>query len=171
MTMTGRWTDDDTPRRTGAGIGTGDAGDGHAGQGGGFDDALEAAFGALRADRPQPSDVLMARLDADAAGVLPSSQAVSPPLPETRRMRPVARAASRDDVRRPVQPWQRRGGVLAGLMAAGVAGLWIGVAAPDPVLTLGAAMGLDLGATALADPEPLDMSYTSWALLDTLGES
>lgn len=65
-----------------------------------------------RADAPSPSDALMARIMADAAGA-PNPVAAVDPIP-AKGLRGV---------------WEAIGGwpAMGGLVAAGVAGLWIGV--------------------------------------------
>lgn len=177
--MTGRQTDDDVPRRA-QDLWPEDRRalpDGEA-----ADPVLDAAFAALRAAPPQPPQALMARLHADAARSFPdvarpaAAPAVAPPRPsDPRRGTVTARPLDTRAVPRPAaspvrRSWQGRGGVMAGLMAAGLAGLWIGAASPAPVVTLGAAMGLELGATAEPAPVTLDLSESAWSLLETLGE-
>ena len=98
------------------------------------DDAhLDAFFAAARADRPDPDAALLARVMADAAD-------------ET------ARRAHLAAVRRPAAA--RRGpgilavltaalggqGAVAGLAAAGLAGLWLGLAPPAPLQALSPAL-------------------------------
>ena len=83
------------------------------------DDDLEEYFAAARKSDPIPGDDLMQRVMADAAGLQTVTQ-----LPPR---------ATRD-------PWWTRaietiGGwpAMGGVMAAGVAGLWVGVAPPAGV--------------------------------------
>ncbi len=106
-------------------------------------DPLEPLFEAARAEAPQPSAELMARILADAQAHLPTPT----PAPVA-AMRPV----------RAVQPVRR--GWLAGLLAAlggwpsvagmataTVAGLWLGFAQPEALTTLSGGALLP-GATA-----------------------
>ena len=163
MTMTRQRTDDDLPRWV-----TGDGPDDDIG--------LDAAFSDLRDARPVPDAEFMARLHTSAAAALSSAapSLTSAVTPFRQNSAPLRHGRSAGDPRaaprRTPRPWQGRGGALAGLMAAGVAGLWIGVAAPAPVLTVGAAMGLDLGTATAADQVPLDLSQSDWAMLETIGD-
>lgn len=118
----------------------------------GMDD-LDDLFAAARADRPRPSDALMARVLADAAALQPE-----PALPA--RPRPAAPAA-------PGGFWAALsalfggGGVLAGMGTAAAAGLFLGFAQPAPVAALTAA--LSAGTTTTTDA--LDLTSGIDALL------
>ncbi|KPP93637.1 MAG: hypothetical protein HLUCCA08_05530 [Rhodobacteraceae bacterium HLUCCA08] len=81
------------------------------------DKMLERLFAAARADAPVASDAFLAQVMADAAAMVPPA-----PVPAPRRRGPLAGFVS-----------ALAGGWagLGGLAAATVAGLWIGMAAPD----------------------------------------
>lgn len=85
------------------------------------DAALEALFATARAEVPQPSVALMERLRMDALSAQP---------------RPLAAPAPRRSL--VAQVLEAIGGwpALAGLATAGVAGLWIGMNPPQPLLAL-----------------------------------
>lgn len=76
---------------------------------------LDALFTAATSATPAPSDALMARVLADAQGLQPDAPgfAVATPAPK-------------------VSFWDIFGGwpAFSGVAAAGVAGLWLGVASP-----------------------------------------
>ena len=90
------------------------------------DSFLDDIFATARGAAPQPSDDLMARIMADAAGASPQ-----PPLWK--------------GVFDMIGGWP----ALGGLVAAGVAGIWVGIA-PPPIVTdltadiLGASLSVDL---------------------------
>jgi hypothetical protein len=96
------------------------------------DDILEAFFQTARANAPGLPAPLAARIAADAERLLPARRQAwphgSPPL-----------AAA-------LGGWRP----LAGLAAAGIAGLWIGIAPPAPLA--------DLAGAVLDDPVELDLS-------------
>jgi hypothetical protein len=100
---------------------------------------LDAVFAALRAREPEPaapSEVLLARVLADAEAEL---RKAARPAPAPFAQRPAA----------PVRVLPRllaRARLPAGLAAALMVGVWIGVAAPAPVLQL---------EEALFGPQPL----------------
>ena len=96
------------------------------------DDALAPFLAAARAADARAPDALMARVLADAARVQPRS-----PLPAARR-------PARQGWRALLMAVAGGRGALAGMAAAGLAGVWIGFAQP---MDIGA--GLGLGA---ADP-------------------
>ena len=92
------------------------------------DDRLEAFFTAARATTPEPSQDLLARVLADAAEVsLGGGARLLPPPARASRLR---------------QAFEAMGGWTAagGLVAASAAGLWIGLAPPDGVATMTAAL-------------------------------
>jgi len=109
------------------------------------DTALDEIFTAARAQRPEPSGALMARILADADDVLAG------------RDRPAAAMA------RP-SPWARfvdglgGWGSLAGLVTATAAGVWLGFVSPDRVNTLSGGLLLSdsTGVYALEDILPAD---------------
>jgi len=82
-------------------------------------DPLKAYFDAGKAARPEPGDALMARIMADADRVQAERAAAPAPEPTPRRGRLGWLAAA-------LGGWP----AMAGLAAATVAGLWIGVSAP-----------------------------------------
>jgi hypothetical protein len=89
------------------------------------DSDLEGFFAAARAEAPMPSPALMARIEADALRQQ-ALRARRQPTRTTRRYGPVARL------------FEALGGagVAAGLAAATLAGLWIGLAQPAPLSRL-----------------------------------
>jgi hypothetical protein len=92
---------------------------------------LEAFFRAAHDTAPEPDEAFLARVTADAAGVRREGR-----VRQTSPLRQVFEAIGR---------WRGAGG----LVAAGLAGLWIGLAPPapisDPVRTIwGAETGADL---------------------------
>ena len=109
---------------------------------------VEQAFETLRARRPQPSADLVARVLRDADSVRPA-----PGLDRGAAVPEDARAGAelRRGRRWPPLAMRWRGlSAAAGLAAATLVGVWIGVAAPVPVQTLEAAframpLVLDLG--------------------------
>ena len=115
------------------------------------DDGLEDFFKAARAEAPQPSDDLMARIMADAQAHLPAPAPIATP-------------------RKPV-----RQGLLAGLLAAmggwpsvatmataTVAGIWLGFAQPDALNTLSGGTLLPGSTTTSYDLDELVPSYGSF---------
>lgn len=94
-------------------------------------DSLNGFFAAARATAPQPSDALMARVQADAAR---AAAAMAPP----RAGRPGGWGRVVDRVVR----WRPggAGAVVAGLAAAALSGLWLGLAGSDAVATLETAL-------------------------------
>ena len=83
-------------------------------------DPLKSYFDAGKAARPEPGDALMARIMADADRVQAERAAMPAPVrPQRRRGRLAWLAAA-------LGGWP----AMAGLAAATVAGLWIGVSAP-----------------------------------------
>ncbi|RVT86711.1 dihydroorotate dehydrogenase [Rhodobacteraceae bacterium CCMM004] len=82
---------------------------------------LEALFGAARRSPPAASDAFLARLAADADAACPA--------PPARRTRRILRGRLGVLVAA-IGGWP----AVAGLASAAVAGLWIGMAAPDLVL-------------------------------------
>ena len=95
-----------------------------------FDDELEAAFAALRAQAPRPDAALMGRVMDDAHRLVPGRR--------------------RGWLRRVTGGWSV--GVPAGLAVSLVAGVWIGVSAPGPLAALDAVLWGDPMWQALADP-------------------
>lgn len=93
-------------------------------------DGLEAFFDAARAEAPQPSEDLMARILADAAAETAHRAA---PAPGARAARPAAKVLGFWDAL--VMALGGRG-ALAGLAGAMVAGLWLGVSQPAPIASL-----------------------------------
>lgn len=97
---------------------------------------LEPWFAAARAQAPQPGAGLMARLMADADAVAAARPAPVasggasrlPALPAAPARSP-ARRRGRSRLVSGLGGWK----AVAGLMAAGVAGVWIGLAVPDAV--------------------------------------
>lgn len=101
----------------------------------GLEDALDALLAEARARPPQPSDALMTRVLAEALALQPQ------PRPEMRAgLRPESRPESRPEPRRAGTPRRRLfatlaeafggRGVLAGLGAVAVLGLYLGYADP-----------------------------------------
>jgi hypothetical protein len=86
--------------------------------------ALASHLSAARVTRPQPSDDLMTRILADARAEQPRARVAVEALTGARR-RP-------GGMRRAFEALGGWGG-LGGLSAAGLAGLWIGFAAPGPL--------------------------------------
>ena len=99
-------------------------------------DPLESFFEAARADAPQPSGALMARILADADRESEARSAAARLVePSPGRLRAVLAALG---------GWP----VLAGLATATMAGVWIGVAQPmgvDPLEVVGGTASLDAG--------------------------
>ncbi|WP_246175755.1 hypothetical protein [Roseovarius bejariae] len=95
---------------------------------------LEAAFEAARAARPEPSAELMARVLADAEAAQAGFAPAPAPRPRSGYLR---------------QFFETLGGwpAMAGLTAAGVAGIWLGVS-PDVGLSDALASYLGAGDTA-----------------------
>lgn len=87
------------------------------------DDMLDDIFAQARAQTPQPSDALMARVLAGAAPDVASARA---------RSRPGLWARLSDTL----GGWP----AISGLAAATVAGVWIGIAPPDSVENLAASV-------------------------------
>lgn len=83
-------------------------------------DPLKAYFDAGKAARPEPGDALMARIMADADRVQAERAAAPAPVRQQRRRGRLAWLAAA------LGGWP----AMAGLAAATVAGLWIGVSAP-----------------------------------------
>lgn len=110
------------------------------------DSDLDDLLAAARADRPDPSPALMARVLDDAARLQP---------------RPVAavarRAAPRPGIWALLTGAFGGSGALAGMAAAGLAGVWVGVAQPVPIADLSG--GLWGAETVSLDlfPDPLDV--------------
>jgi hypothetical protein len=108
------------------------------------DDMLDDLFAQARAQPPgSPSDDLIARVLADAAGVqpAPSAHVISQPGLWSRIMDTIG-------------GWP----ALGGLAAATVAGIWVGVAPPTPVS--------DLTAHLMGDVVTVDL-FSATLLLDT----
>jgi hypothetical protein len=103
------------------------------------DDILEAFFQTARANAPGLPAPLAARIAADAERLLPAQRA-----------RPAAWLAAATAA---LGGWRP----LAGLAAAGIAGLWVGIAPPAPLA--------DLAGAVLDDPVELDLSEL-YALAD-----
>ncbi|WP_224825847.1 hypothetical protein [Cognatishimia sp. MH4019] len=83
-------------------------------------DPLEGFFEAARDDAPQPSDILQARILADADAALAAN---APPVRRRNRLR---------DVLQGLGGWP----AMAGLVTATMAGVWIGISPPEMVETL-----------------------------------
>lgn len=102
------------------------------------DDMIEDAFEMLRARRPVPDSGLVARVlrDADTACAATTFGARRPDVS------PAAAQAGVDTGRRLLHRHLHWRGLsaAAGLAAATLVGVWIGVAAPQPVRTLEAAL-------------------------------
>ena len=109
-----------------------------------IDNDLDAIFGAARGQSAMPSDDLMARVLADANALQPEAKGV-----------PVAEPAK-------TSFWDLFGGwpALSGVAAAGVAGLWLGLAPTAAIETVtsdvfgtGTTVGLlsDVGGLVLED--------------------
>lgn len=106
-------------------------------------DDLEPWFAAARAQAPRPEAGMMARLMADAEAVAaartapvataPGGAAPLPPLlpsaPARSPVRPSVRRHGRPRLVSGLGGWK----AVAGLLAAGVAGVWIGLAVPEMV--------------------------------------
>lgn len=94
-------------------------------------DPLEAFLAAARATAPEPSTDLMARVRADAARAAAAME----------RGGAMARPA-RGRIQRPAIRWRATGAgaLAAGLAAAALGGLWLGLAGPDVVATLETAL-------------------------------
>ncbi|MEX5727149.1 hypothetical protein Ga0609869_000502 [Rhodovulum iodosum] len=86
---------------------------------------LDRMFRAARADAPEPSAALMARILADAEAERPRARQVVPR--RRRRLRSAAMSALAG-----LGGWP----ALGGLATAGLAGLWIGYSAPAELETL-----------------------------------
>ncbi len=112
--------------------------------------ALDALLESAAARQPEPlPERLRARLLSEALREMP------PPAPVARRPRPATGGHL-------ARLWRLLGGTpgLAGMSAAGLAGLWIGVAPPEPVAGLSSAFwqGAGLISTDLAqwsDDDPI----------------
>ncbi|PVA11919.1 hypothetical protein DC366_03055 [Pelagivirga sediminicola] len=122
------------------------------------DDAVARALRALRHDgAAEPSGALMTRIAGDAAAMRALAAArAAPPAPSDLLMARVARDAARNRPRR----WRERG-AWAGLAAAGIAGLTLGLAGPGWLLPDGAAGAVQAGGEVLiADLAPTyDFQY------------
>ena len=83
------------------------------------DTELNDLFDSIKVQKPLPSDDLMARVLADADALQPEPQVISNP----RSSQPRASL------------WDMIGGwpALTGVAAAGVAGLWLGIAPPTSI--------------------------------------
>lgn len=103
---------------------------------------LDSLFAAAREDLPQPSEALMARILADAVAMLPQTVA----LPGATAAR-TARTGWFDWLAAPFGG----GGPLAGVGLAMVAGIFIGVAQPEPVAVLTSVL------LVAADAETVDL--------------
>lgn len=84
------------------------------------DDGLDAFFAAARSHPPEPHASLLLRVAADAEAVMPARLAACPPAP-----RAFGAVLSR---------WAERLAWPAGLSAAALAGLWLGVEVSQPVM-------------------------------------
>lgn len=92
------------------------------------DSDLDDLLAAARADRPEPSAALMARVLDDARRLQPAM-----PLPPRR-------APVRPGLLARLSYAFGGAGALAGMAAAMLAGVWVGVAQPAPFTTLTAAL-------------------------------
>lgn len=115
-------------------------------------DDLDAVFAAARADGPVPSADLFARVLADAAALQP--QPAQPSRPQPRRGFLAALAAVFGG-----------GPVLAGMCSAVMAGLFVGLVQPAPVLTPVLALTAMLDGNAFATTTALDVSTGIDALI------
>lgn len=93
-----------------------------------FED-LDAFFSAARAETPRPSDALLERIAADAAGQTPRPEAA-------RRSGPVRAVPARQGFLAALSAMLGGGGALAGLASAMLAGVWLGFAQPAPIAAL-----------------------------------
>lgn len=134
-----------------------------------MDDAgLEALFAEARANAPEPSAELLARIMGDAEATLVARDA---PL-AARAEHPVTRA--RRHVTRQVSHWANLlrglGGwpALASMATATVAGVWIGFASPDSLNTLSGGILLPASTTSSSyyDLEDMLPGYGSLTVFD-----
>lgn len=86
---------------------------------------LDGLFAAARAESPTPTAGLVARIEADAASLHRARSAAAVPAPALFRQRWPGWIAALGG-----------NGVMAGLVTATLAGLWLGVAQPAPVSSL-----------------------------------
>ncbi|WP_210527121.1 hypothetical protein [Rubellimicrobium arenae] len=108
------------------------------------EDGLEDLFARARAQDPQPSADLMARLMADAARERPR-----PPVSA-----PVPRRADWRDWFRTLGGWP----ALGGFVAATAAGLWIGAAPPEGLSSVAPSLWGDSVTVAVGvDEDPLSV--------------
>ena len=121
------------------------------------DEGLEALFRAARAETPEPSADLMARIMADADAEI---AARTRPVDGARRARPGLWAA----LIGAIGGWP----ALASMATAAAAGVWLGFASPDQINTL--AGGVLLPETATGDTsyelEDILPGYTGFGSLD-----
>lgn len=137
---------------------SGQAGEGQAERGRDerLEPGLETFFAAARAETAQPSDALMARIlaDAEAEIGLPRVGAPAAARPEA------ARAGFWATLGAAIGGWP----ALAGMATATVAGIWLGVAAPDRLATLsGGLIGTPSEGYELED---LLSGYTTYASIE-----
>jgi hypothetical protein len=99
------------------------------------DGDLTAFFDAARQEGETPSGDFIARLEMDALRLQPVPEAQRRPAPKAWRQ-PASKAQRRgafwSDLLRALGGWP----AVAGMTAAGCAGLWIGMSPPDPLLSL-----------------------------------
>jgi ferric-dicitrate binding protein FerR (iron transport regulator) len=91
---------------------------------------LEAGFASLRAQAPEPSEALVARVLRDAAAVQAGQRA-----------QPAKRQAYRRPMLAALRAWLSAGMPAAGMATAALFGLWIGFAQPGGMSSL-TALGL-----------------------------
>ncbi|MFC2969847.1 hypothetical protein [Acidimangrovimonas pyrenivorans] len=121
-------------------------------------DGLEAFFDAARAEAPQPSEDLMARILADAEAETARRAAPVPEAPSA--IRPAAKVLGFWDAL--VLALGGRG-ALAGLAGAMVAGLWLGVSQPAPIASLAQQVAGDGTTLEQVDVIPTFDSYMQQA--------
>lgn len=92
------------------------------------DSDLDDLLAAARADRPVPSAALMARVLDDAQRLQPAAA------------RPLRRAPARPGLMARLAQAFGGAGALAGMAAAMLAGVWVGLAQPAPLTLLTAAL-------------------------------
>ncbi len=97
------------------------------------DNDLDTLFAMASRQRPEPSEGLTARILADAAAVQPRPRAVVPPTAPPQPQGWLATLAG----------WLGGGGALAGMSAAALTGLYLGVVQPAPVQALTALLAGD----------------------------
>ena len=112
------------------------------------EDDLDSLFAAAKAERAIPSDALVTRILADAEVWQPRGRPVPAMLPSRGWF-----SALTD--------WFGGGLSLAGMSAAAMAGLFLGIAQPAPVVALSELLG---GATTLDNLDLLPSGSTLWTL-------